>query len=63
MLNLFNACSMAYSGETNELFGGGVGCVLRWEVAAVSNTITLVEVSNIKRHVNKDVSGWVIKNC
>ncbi|KAI0237819.1 hypothetical protein LSAT2_011585 [Lamellibrachia satsuma] len=27
---------MAYSGETNELFGGGVGCVLRWEVAAVS---------------------------
>ena len=28
------------SGETNELFVGGVGCVLRWEVAAVSNTIT-----------------------
>ena len=28
--------SIVYSEEANELFGGGIGCVLHWKVAAVS---------------------------
>jgi len=35
--DVFDVYSMVYSEEMNELFGGGVGCVLHWKVAAVSD--------------------------
>ncbi|KAI0234479.1 hypothetical protein LSAT2_015266 [Lamellibrachia satsuma] len=53
---------MAYSGETNELFGGGVGCVLRWEVAALSGALKVLRPCDINFAENEIIQHMSVNS-